>query len=225
MRDAATDAHADAASDGPITTTITYAGVFVTRHPGSGGNDNFTATAHAAGDAVAMQVGCGWSTNPPSNVTVTATGWTFVALDTVQGSTDIATEELVVITPDTNPATISVVWDSPCEIGTAVLADEFAGVDVAGGAAAAVGARIWTNGSGNCSASLATGGSAETVWAACFSAFSSAIAGPGYQASADDGGGDTAEYKISNDPAGTVETPTFSNGSEFIEDIILLKPQ
>jgi len=224
--DAATDAHADGLLDGALATTITYAGVFATSHPGPGPTDSFIAQAHAAGDVVVMQIGCGTTTTAPTGATVSALGWTFLALDSVQGTADLGTVQLVAIAPDTNPVTLSIAWSgSPCEIGTAVLADEFAGVFTAGGIGNVYSGGVQRSGIGTCSASFTTLVDAETIWAACFSRTAVSGIGPGYQQGANDGGGDMAEYKISTDPSVTMEDPTFGNADEFIEDVIELRPQ
>ena len=225
--DARSDASGDGSHDGgTLTTTITYAGVFATSHPGPGPTASFMATAHAAGDVIALQLGCGTTTTAPSAVTISAPGWAFSALDVVQGTADLATEQVVAIAPDTNPVTVSIAWTgSPCEIGTAVLADEFAGVYTAGGVGSVYSGGAQRSGLGNCTASFTTLVDSETIWAACFSRTAVSGIGAGYLQGADDGGGDMAEYKISTDPSVTVEDPTFSNGDEFVEDVIELKPQ
>ncbi len=93
-----------------------------------------------------------------------------------------------------------------------------------------VGGQVYTaganhGGTGNCAGPFTTVADSETIWAACFSYSAVAATGPGYTKGADNGGGDWAEYRISTDPAGTLETPTFENPGQYMLDVIELRPQ
>jgi len=218
----ATDGAPDATADATSAVTITYAGPFAERHPGGGiTTDTFTATAKAAGDVIPMQLGCGSSTKP-TGVTISGAGWTFHQLTQPAGVSPLWTSRIVAVAPDTAPVAITVTWaGSPCEIGTSTLADEFSGVNssvtfgiVAGGN---------NPGNGNCTDAVTTSTPNEAVWAACFAASAVTGVGPGYLMGADSGGGDWAEYRISADPAGTLETPTFANIGAYLEDVLTLR--
>jgi len=217
----ALDASADASADASQL-AIMYVGPFAQRHPGAGvTTDMFTATAHAAGNVIPMQLGCG-STTRPTGVAIAANGWTFHQLSQPNGVSPLWTSRIVAIAPDTAPVTITVTWTgSPCEIGTDVLGDEFSGVATGltfgilqGGA---------YTGNGNCSGAITTMTPNEGIWAACFASSSVSAIGPGYLKGADDGGGDWAEYRISADPSGTIETPTFTNAGAYLLDVLTLR--
>jgi len=218
----ATDAAPDAMADASSAVTITYLGPFAQRHPGAGvTTDTFTAQAKAAGDVIPMMVGCGSSTRP-TGVTMTGSGWTFHQLSTPNGSSPLWTSRIVAIAPDTAPVTITVTWSgSPCEIGSAVLADEFAGVKSS--VTFGIVTQAAFNGNGNCAGAVTTTTPNEAVWASCFAASAVTAVGPGYLMGADSGGGDWAEYRISADPVGTNETPTFANVGQYLVDVLTLR--
>ena len=75
---------------------IVHAGIFVARSPGTGPTDSFNVQAHAAGNAIVMQVSCAANAIPTA-VSVTAPGWTFTQLGPItasaasQGATSAAT--------------------------------------------------------------------------------------------------------------------------------------
>lgn len=220
--DGAPDAIADAMTDAPGASSIAYLGPFAQRHPGAGvTTDTFTATAKAAGDVIPMMLGCGSSTRP-TGVTITGTGWTFHQLSMPNGASPLWTSRIVAIAPDTAPVSITVTWSgSPCEIGSAVLADEFSGVNSTVTFGIVTGAAF--NGTGNCAGMVTTTTPNEGVWASCFAASAVTAVGPGYLMGADSGGGDWAEYRIAADPTGTVETPTFANVGQYLVDVLTLR--
>ena len=199
------DAAADGARDAALA-PVSYVGVFAARHPGAGATDTFTAAAGAAGDTIVILVACSDATAPTS-VTLTAPGWTFALLDALAGSptTQLYVASFHAAAPDTANATFTVTWSgSTCQVGKAELGDEFANV-------AAIDAHTIGGGNGACSAQLATGHANDAIWGACFDATSITAVGPGYTKGADNGGGDWSEYKLTADPAGTIEQVTFQS--------------
>jgi hypothetical protein len=222
--DGARDSARDAiGSDAAMMSTITHVGTFVVRHPGAGSTDTFSTQAGAAGDVIAMQLGCGSSTMP-TGVTIAAAGWTFDQLHASEGVNPLWAARFVAIAPDTNTVTMAVTWTgSPCDIGTSVLSDEFAGVDTSGGVGMVATAGSQASGTGTCTSQITTVTANETVWAACFSSGGIIMPGPGYKLGAQNGGGDGAEYRITNDPAGTLETPTYLNNGGYLLDVVTLR--
>src|SRR5215468_10546601 len=92
------------ASEGAPPAVISHAGVFVARSPGSGTiTDTFTVQAHAAGNAIVMQVACAANATP-SSVSVTAPGWTWTQMGPILASTSSLERAAIVvaIAPDAN---------------------------------------------------------------------------------------------------------------------------
>ena len=226
--DVESQAHTDAATDATDGgyRQISRVQPIAERHPGSGASDSFPLQATMAGNAVALQVGCG-DAAVPTSLTIDAPGWTFTPLGPVTGSTGrrLWAASFGAIAPDTMQTTFTVTWGGTvCSIGKSELADEFGGADPAGGAIT-FDAHVETQGTGDCDAMLTTGNAGDAVWAACFSETTILAVGPGYTKGADNGGGDWAEYKITRDPAGTPESVTFDNSNVgYVLTAIVIKP-
>jgi hypothetical protein len=213
-------------STGGSSAAIQYVKPFAERHPGPGGADTFTAQASAAGDVVILQVGCGDNTTMGTSVTVTATGaWTFQR--TLMGTLPLAqynalsADTFYAVAPDAQATSVTVMWNSPCGIGTSVLADEFANVDTTAPIDRAGQGGL----SGNCNGGVLTQFANAAAWAACFSATAVGGIPAGYNPGANNGGGDRAAYKLTMDPAQTVETATFPNSSDYVISNVTLKPR
>ena len=217
----------DVALDTTPPAVISHVGVFVARSPGAGTTtDTFTVQAHAAGNAIVMQVACA-ATATPTSVSVTAPGWTWTQMGPILANA--ASKEraaiVVAIAPDANPVQLTIQWaGSTCSSSVNDLGDEFAMTDPAGGAITFDSA-VQTEGQGTCTGMITTGHDADAVWAACDTSNSVSGVGAGFTKSADDNNGDWSEYKLTPDPAGTVETPSFANANNgFVLSMLALKP-
>jgi hypothetical protein len=215
----------DAALDAPA--RIAYIGPFVQRDGGTGATDSFLAQAHGAGNAIVIQVACA-SQAVPTAVSVTAPGWTFTELGPITASTSSRERSatLVAIAPNTVRATFTVTWSgSTCGTSKNHVGDEFAMTDRSGGAITFDGTAT-TMGTGNCVGSVTTGHAGDAVWAACDSDQSVNAIGAGFIKGADDAVGDWSEYKITDDPAGTVEAVQFGNDNVgYVLSMVTLKAQ
>ncbi|MEO6774992.1 MAG: hypothetical protein ABI467_18650 [Kofleriaceae bacterium] len=213
--------------DGSSPAVISHVAVFAARSPGSGTvTDTFTVQAHAAGNAIVMQVGCAANATPTS-VSVTAPGWTWTQLGPILANT-ASTERaaiVVAIAPDASPIQLTVHWTgSTCGSSVNDLGDEFAMTDPAGGMITFDSA-VQTQGQGPCTGMITTGHASDVVWGACDTSNGVSSVGAGFTKSADDGAGDWSEYKVTIDPAGTVETPSFANANNgFVVSMVTLKP-
>lgn len=214
----------DAALDAPVS-RIAYVGPFVARSPGTGPNESFTAQAHAAGNAVVIQVSC--AANPvPTAVSVAAPGWSFTQLGPITASTSSVQRSatFVAIAPDAIGTTVTVTWSgSTCNSSKNELGDEFAMTDPAGGKITFDGVSA-TEGTGNCTGMVTTGHAGDAVWAACNSQNSVTAVGAGFRKGADDNAGDWSEYALTDHPAGTVESVEFANGNVgYVLSMVTLK--
>jgi hypothetical protein len=206
---------------------IAYVAPFVQRSPGPGPTDTFLAQAHAAGNAVVIQVSCAGPAVPTA-VSVSAAGWTFTQLGPITASTR-STERsatFVAIAPDAVRTVVSVSWTgSACGGSKNHLGDEFAMTDPAGGTITFDGVSA-TEGTGDCIGSVRSGHAGDVVWAACDSEDSVRAVGAGFTKGADDGVGDWAEYRVTADPAGTVEIVEFANPNVgYVLSMVTLKPR
>src|SRR5262245_58701851 len=191
-----TDAPGDAAIDG-LPARIAHAGPFVARNAGGGAIDTFTAQAHAAGNAVVIQVSCA-AAAVPNAVSLSATGWTFQQLGGVTASavSPQRSATFVAIAPDAVGATFTVAWSgSNCSGGKNIVGDEFAMVDPAGGAISFDSVNA-IEGTGDCVGTVRLDHAAGAVWAACNSDGNVNAIGPGFIKGADDNVGDWSEYAI-----------------------------
>jgi hypothetical protein len=189
---------------------------FVGRGNNSGGlTDSFVAQAEHAGDAIVIHATCSVTSGTATGVIVTAPNWTLVQLDPIAGmggSIGIWGASLVAIAPDTAPATFSVTWSIPgagCELVTE-LGYEFTNNDPAGGSTT-FSSHATTLGGNRCAATLTTANANDAVFAACSTSNGQVTAlDPGFSAGPTDGVGDAAEYRVTSDPAGTVESISIS---------------
>jgi hypothetical protein len=192
----------DAMSDGP-SAVIAYVAPSVQRDPGTGPTDTFTARPHAAGNAIVIQVSCA-ANAVPTAVSVTSPGWTFTQLGgiTASASSLQRSATVVAIAPNTDLATIRIAWTgSTCNDSKNHVGGEF-GMTAPGGHAN------------------------EVVWAACNSDNSVNAVGQGFTKGADDGAGDWSEYKVTTDPAGTVESVRFRNDNVgYVLSMVTIVPQ
>ncbi len=225
--DALTDVEADASLDGTSgdpPAMISWLQPFVQRHRGSGTSDSFTAQA-GAGHAVVMQVACATG-GTPSSVAVSAPGWNFRPIDPLFNSPTqgVWAATFGAMSPSASSVTVSVVWAvSDCVGGIAELGDEFANAEPAGGAMT-FDAHVQTLGTGNCTATVTTGYPNEAVWGACLAVAVTGV-GSGYTLGANDSAGDLSEYKLTTDPAGTLEVVTFANPAAFVMSVVTIKPR
>lgn len=182
---------------------------FVANASGSGSNDSFEAGARAAGNAIVMQVACTDSAVlGPSDVSVTAPGWTFMPRGgiTHSSSTQYAAT-FVAIAPNTDRTTITVIWEGngsqTCSVSKDELGDEFTIADAAGRKITFDGSNA-TTGNGDCMGSVTTGPATGAVWAACLSEAQLVAIDENFKKGDDDGHGDWSEYMITSHPAGSV---------------------
>jgi hypothetical protein len=214
----------DAAVDTPVS-RIAYVGPFVQRSPGTGPNESFTAQAHAAGNAVVIQVSCA-ANAVPTAVSVAAPGWSFMQLGPITASSisPQRSATFVAIAPDAIGVTVTVTWSGTnCSNSKNDLGDEFAMTDPAGGKITFDGVNA-TEGTGNCVGTVTTGHAGDAVWAACNSDDSVTAVGAGFRKGADDRIGDWSEYAITDHPAGTVESVEFTNANVgYVLSMVTLK--
>jgi hypothetical protein len=224
--DGANPAPIDATVDSPPPRVV-YVGIFVQRSPGSGTPESFTGQARDPGDAVVLQVSCAGNAVPTA-VSVDAPGWQFTQLGPIVASTSSVQRSatFVAIAPDTNPVRVTVSWTgSGCGQGTNDLGDEFSMTDPTGGKITFDNART-IMGVGDCAGTIATMHDGDAVWAACNTDSSVQAVGPGFIKGADDSNGDWSEYKITGDPAGTVEQVVLVNDNvPYVLSMVTLKPR
>ena len=212
--------------DGGAGGSITWVQTFVSHAvlSGSSTTDTFTGSALHAGDAIIVHVFCQDAT--PTAVAIDAPGWSFMQLGSLveQSSSGYNATSFGAVAPDTTPQTFSVVWTAsvPCgffdEIG-----DELAGVDPAGGVTT-FDSHAEIAASGDCHVDITTHHANDAVWTACSGNAVTAV-GAGYIKSADDGYGDWSAYKLTTEPAGTLETTSFTGTMSFVITSVTIKPR
>ena len=213
-----------AGGDGAPVAGIAWVKTFVARYPGGGATDSFTAAAAGAGNAVAVYAGCSDTNAPPTAVTVTAPGWTFVSSGSIATNNRLSGALWLAIAPDTVATTFTVTWSGTnCSLGTTEIGDEFTNNDPA---TTFDGTQL-ASGVGNCASTVIQMHADDAIWATCQSAGYSTVVGNGYTKGADDGAGDWAEYKITSSAAGLAQTPTFttSGPNDFLSAAIAIKPR
>ena len=201
---------------------VTYAGAAAAVVGTTGNTGTFTITPFAAGDALVIMVGCAGS-QTPTGATLTAPGWTFTALSpiTVNSGGQVGAASFGAIVPAATPVTATVTFTSAnCNRGKSMLADEFGNVDPS----APFDAHAQTNGAGNCTTTITTGAANEAIWGGCYAATSLTGPGMGYTQAATDTVGDFNEYRLSTDPAGTMETVDFGNPNGYAMVAATIKP-
>jgi hypothetical protein len=223
---AASDATADSAADGANAAAIAFVGSPIQHTGPMGASDSVTLQATNAGDALVFLVGCAGS-QIPTGVTLAAPNWAFTPLSplTLNNAGQVYAASFGAIAPDTATVTLTINWASAnCNRGQSTLADELTNVDPTG-STTTFDAHNQASGAGNCTTSVTTGNANDAVWAGCYAATSVTSPGPGYTKSAADAVGDFAEYKLTTDPSGTVETPMFTNPNGFVISAITIKPR
>jgi len=202
--DSALGLHGTEPADGPP--PASWRGVFA--HEAATGllstSYRFSAQAEAAGDLVVLQIVCQTS-GMLGALDVAGAGWTFQKLGTVPVSdATYWAQSLAAVAPDTNTVTLTIsATFSASGSCTAfhALGDEFAN--------AAVDDHDEEMCYGDCVAHVVTSRPRDAVWGACTHAGLGLTIDPTFTAAADDGDGNLAEYRTTDDPSGTVESVPF----------------
>jgi hypothetical protein len=210
--------------------TIAWVKPFVGQHKASTGLvDTFTASATQTGDAIVIHLFCETS-SPPSAVSISGSGWTFVPLGTITGSASNGfwAASVGAIAPDSASTVFDVSWTAaiPCSF-LDELGDEFSGADPTGGTITFDAHAEASAASGNCVTSVTTNHANDAVWSACTTDCVSDT-GPGYTKGADDTSCDWSEYKLTSDPPNTPETTTFltmPGTSSWVITAVTIKPR
>jgi len=215
------------ARDASVAGQITWVRTVVGRNWPNGTTDTFAVRAHAAGDAFLFAISC-VTTIAPTAATLTAPGWTIAQLDPIAAASSggFYVASFAAVAPDTSATTFTLTWTAAagCTSGSAEIGDEFAMNDPTGGATT-FDAHALVVGTGTCIGSVTTGHANDAIWAACHATSGVGGVGSGYIKATDDADGDWSEYKITTDPSGTVEQPTFVESSAFILAVAAIKPQ
>lgn len=212
-------APADAALIDAAPRRLAYVGPFVARDAHMVETDTFTEPVHAAGNAIVIQTSCG--TTSPVSVTLTAPGWQFTPLIppgqadpsnpiTVSNVSDERSATFFAIAPADGDVTVTVGWGATCTSGMNHIGDEFTATGPSG-ATITFDNFEQIDGMGDCVHKITTPHDGDAVWAACDSDRQVVATGPGFMKGADDDSGDWSEYRLSDDPAGTVESILFTN--------------
>ena len=173
----------------------------------------FNYTPVRTADALVVLVAC---ISPTMNtVSLTATGWTFTPISGLVGPS--ANNDFIrtfgAITPNTTPVTFTVTFSGSngnCSSDTAVLVDEFAGNDIAGGTTTfdAHNESLDPAVGGTCTgAPVSPANNNDAIWYACFDNVTG-VSG-GYTKGQDDTIGDWSEYKILSGGSGAVQNAGF----------------
>ena len=212
--------------------SISHTKIFVQQ----GGNSSsltftFSASANAANEAVVVGVDC-VSNTAATAVSLTGSGWTFTQLGGIGFSGSSSAAVFGAISPNTTSATFTVTWTGAgsCTFHRE-MGDEFGGVNTTGGTTTFDCGTTCSGGSnnahstnGSCSVNVTTGSANEAVWGVCWPSSSVTALGTGYSAGANDAQGDRAEYKLTTDAAGTVETVNFTSTTTYNAVAVTIKP-
>ena len=197
----------------------------------SGSTFTFTASANAPNEAVVVGVNCA-SSSAATSVSLTAPGWTFTQLGNIGFSGASSAAVFGAISPNTTSATFTVTWTGAgnCTFHRE-MGDEFSGTDTTGGTTTFDCVTTCSGGSnnahstnGSCSVGVTTGSANEAVWGVCWPNNSVTAIGSGYSPGANDSQGDQAEYKLTGDAAGTLETVNFTSTTTFNALAVTIKP-
>jgi hypothetical protein len=172
-------------------------------HTAQTSTDQLDVTA-VAGDLVLLQIECD-STTMPTDLTVTAAGWTFQRVIDIFGSKDQWLALVAANAPDGNPTTITATWTPAC-VFMEEMGDELAN--------ATLGAPVSGTGPGDASVDLVTVHDRDLIWAACISYYTITDVQPGYREGAAIAGNMTI-YRQTSDPPGTHETVTCPNAYDI----------
>lgn len=211
--------------DGSSAMAVAFVGSPIQHTGPKSSMDSVAFQATNAGDAITIMVACAAS-QVPSTVALSAPGWTFFQLApiTVNSGGQVYGAAYGAIAPNTASATLTITWtNSTCNRGQSILADEFTNNDQTGNSIT-FDATSANSGAGNCTTSLTTAHAGDAVWAACYAATALTGVGAGYTKSAADTVGDFAEYKLTADPANTVEAVTFMNPNGYVVVAATIKP-
>jgi hypothetical protein len=217
----------------PAWADISHTKIFVQQGGSSSASTfTFTASANASNEAVVIGVNC-VSTTAATGVSITATGWSFTRLGNIGFSGASSAAVFGAISPNTTSATFTVTWTGAgnCTFHRE-MGDEFAGADTTGGTTTFdCGGSTCSGGSnnahstnGSCGVNVTTGSANEALWGVCWPNNSVTALGSGYSAGANDGQGDRAEYKLTGDGAGTVETINFTSTTTFNAIAVAIRP-
>jgi RHS repeat-associated protein len=216
----------------PASASISHTKIFTQQGGNSSGlTFTFTASANAANEAVVMGVNC-VSNTAATAVSLTASGWTFTRLGSIGFSGSSSGAVFGAISPNTTSATFTVTWTGAgsCTFHRE-MGDEFAGTDTTGGTTTFDCGTTCSGGSnnahstnGSCSVNVTTGSANEAVWGVCWPSSSVTALGTGYSAGANDAQGDRAEYKLTTDAAGTLETVNFTSTTTYNAVAVTIKP-
>ncbi len=212
--------------------SISHTKIFVQQ----GGNSSsltftFTGSANAANEAVVVGVDC-VSNTAATAVSLTGSGWTFTQLGGIGFSGSSSAAVFGAISPNTTSATFTVTWTGAgsCTFHRE-MGDEFGGVNTTGGTTTFDCGTTCSGGSnnahstnGSCSVNVTTGSANEAVWGVCWPSSSVTALGTGYSAGANDAQGDRAEYKLTTDAAGTLETVNFTSTTTYNAVAVTIKP-
>jgi hypothetical protein len=199
--------------DGSSGSSVAYVGLFTMQMQTAAPSPfTFNAAAAQAGDLIVMQISCNGSISPPS---ITAPGWTFTEVGARASSAvkRISTDAFAAIAPDTATATFSATLGNGCDLQ--ILSEEFA--NVAAGSISAVDAIA--NAVGTCATTVTTARADDTIWLGCAGA-SAGSPTSGYTLI-----NGFEEYRVTTDPAGTLESPSLSGGSTAMVTVMAIAPQ
>jgi hypothetical protein len=213
----------DVAAVQPVSWAKTFVGTIAS--PGGGTlTASFMASAANAGQVVVIHLFC-QNAVAPNSVTLTAPGWAFLQIAPITGmaATQFWATSVFAIAPDTTSATFAVTWTAAqnCSF-VGELGDAFTGADPL----SPIDAHFELAGTGNgCPGSVTTQHAGDAIWSAC-TANKVMATGVGFTKSADDQDGDWSEYKLTSDPANTIESATFgiTAGAPFVVTSVAIRP-
>ena len=214
-------ADAVAATDGPAA-KIAWMGSFA--QIGAATVASFQFTPHAAGNALVLHVECNYPTAP--TVTVSSPTVTFVPLSALFGSTttNLWAASYGAIATGEVSTQVNLTWSVICG-AQVVLGDEFANTDPTGGAVTFDNHAEAQASTGDCTGTAVTRNADDAVWAACTAGADITGVSAGYTKAGDDAAGDWSAYKVTTDPAGTAETPTFTGAAGYVLTLVTIKPR
>jgi hypothetical protein len=215
------DGGGDDSGDGPGSQAVAWAGTFVAAQTNGTNVTTFGGQAHAPGNVVVVHAACDGAASPTA-VSLTAPGWTFTQIASIAGVSSKWGTAFTAIAPDTAPATFTVTWvTGSCSGNMNEVGDEFANADTT----TPVDAVDMMGGGGDCQGMVTTTRAGDAIWAACSTGGTTTGTGPGYTKSGDDAHDDWSEYKLTTDPAGTVETATFvsASGGGHVMDVVAIR--
>jgi hypothetical protein len=177
--------------------------------------------ARAPGDAIVLHVACDGG-GTATTVTASAPGWTFTQLGQVTGMPLKWGALFVAVAPDAAPTTLTYTFDTNCS-AIDTLADEFSNVDPT----APFDAFDVTSGTADCQGTLTTARAGDAVWAGCSTSGTTVAVGSGYTKAGDDTNDDWSEYKLTTDPAGTLEQAEIvsKTGGLFVMTMVAIAPR